>query len=102
MSEALDRIKNKIASNLGYIYDGEFSGGPCENDIPNIIDALIPLYAQGEDDLPNQALWHHPDIEKIHTIQSQLINLLFPGRSIGETQPLEAFFETQLTQLMPL
>ena len=73
-----------------------------KNDIQTIIDALIPLYAQGEDDLPNQALWHHPDIEKIYTIQSQLINLLFPGRNIGETQPLESFFETQLTQLIPV
>ena len=72
-----------------------------KNDIQTIIDALIPLYAQSEDDLPNQALWNHPDIEKIYTIQNQLIDLLFPGRSIGDTQPLEAFFKEQLTQLIP-
>jgi hypothetical protein len=72
-----------------------------KNDIQTIIDALIPLYAQSEDDLPTQALWNHPDIEKIYTIQNQLINLLFPGRSIGKTQPLDAFFKELLTQLIP-
>lgn len=70
-------------------------------DIQTIIDELIPLYAQSDDDLPNQALWKHPDIKSIHIIQEQLINLLFPGRSIEEKQPLESFFEIQFNQLIP-
>ena len=64
-----------------------------KNDIQTIIDALIPLYAQGEDDLPNQALWHHPDIEKIHTIQSQLIDLLFPDGVSAKHNPLKLFLK---------
>ena len=73
-------------------FEGDFN---VKIDIQTIIDELIPLYAQSDDDLPNQALWKHPDIKSIHIIQEQLINLLFPGRSIEEKQPLESFFEIQ-------
>ncbi len=69
--------------------------------IQSTIDALLPLYAQNGEDLPDQALWHHPDIEQIHAIQQNLISLLFPGRSNTSAQPLADFLHQQLTLLLP-
>ena len=36
-----------------------------KNNIQEIIDKLIPLYNTGNEDLPDQPLWHNPDISNI-------------------------------------
>ena len=67
--------------------------------IDEIIQELTPLYSEGDQDLPDQLLWKHPDIGQIQQLQQQMINLLFPGRSGEIPEDLATFFEKQLTAL---
>ena len=54
-----------------------------KNNIQEIIDKLIPLYNTGNEDLPDQPLWHNPDISNIVKIQNNITDLLFPGWCIS-------------------
>ena len=54
-----------------------------KNNIQEIIDKLIPLYNTGNEDLPDQPLWHNPDISNIVKILNNITDLLFPGRCIS-------------------
>ena len=68
-----------------------------KNNIQEIIDKLIPLYNTGNEDLPDQPLWHNPDISNIVKIQNNITDILFPGRCISKPQDLNSFFENQKT-----
>ena len=70
-----------------------------KNNIQEIIDKLIPLYSTGNEDLPDQPLWHNPDISNIVKIQNNITDLLFPGRCISKPKDLNSFFENQINNI---
>ena len=70
-----------------------------KNNIQEIVDRLIPLYNLGNEDLPDQPLWHNPDTDNIIKIQSKITDLFFPGRCISEPEDLSDFLKNQINNI---
>lgn len=64
--------------------------------IENTADALVPLYAQEEADLPDRPLWSHPEIDQVIEALRLLADVLFPGKHIPEPADFRNFFIKQL------
>ena len=64
--------------------------------IQKTADALLPLYSQTEADLPDQPLWHHPEIIQVLEALRIVSDVLFPGKHIPEPSDFEAYFVQQL------
>lgn len=64
-------------------------------------DRLLPLYANGREDLPENILMDYPDVEEVVTALRMLIDLMLPGRmNPGETQAdgFDGFLTQRLNQ----
>ncbi len=64
--------------------------------IQKTADALLPLYSQTEADLPDQPLWHHPEIIQVIEALRIVSDVLFPGKHMPEPSDFEAYFVQQL------
>ena len=64
--------------------------------------ALLPLYSQSDEDLPDRPLWEHPEIGQINEVQRILFDIFFPGRLIPEPDDFGAYFVQQLENVAEL
>ncbi|MEA2068269.1 MAG: serine O-acetyltransferase EpsC [Verrucomicrobiota bacterium] len=64
--------------------------------IEETAEALIPLYAQKEADLPDRPLWEHPELDQVIEALRIVSDILFPGKYIPEPTDFKEFFVQQL------
>lgn len=81
--------------------DAEASLPPIQNrgNLMNTIEqiqktaqALVPLYSQLEDDLPDRPLWEHPELDQVIEALRLLADVLFPGKHIPEPVDFKDYF----------